>query len=186
MAFTLLITAMQLLTLVASTPNLPQSFVDNAKQVANTAIVFAQEEINKYQAELAKQATNAPTTTTAPTPPTAPLGVIINQPNPIMENKEDILVKVINVGPKDEVNGLPFGSFSLRISVLDASGKYLEKAPITIKTPDGQKTVEPNGMSTPDLKDWNTTFTYVPKAAGTKSLTFTSGTLSKTIEVIAE
>ena len=180
---------MQLLTLVASTPNLPQSFVDNAKQVANTAIVFAQEEINKYQAELVAQAT-VTTIQPVPTPqPITPLGTItnqpINQPIIIMENKEDILVEVFNVGQKDEINGIPFGSFSIRISVLDASGKHV-KVPITIQTPDIQKTAEPNGMTHKDLGDWNLTYTYIPQSAGKKSLTFTSGALSKTIEIVAK
>ena len=49
-AISLLMTAMQLLTMVSASPNLPQSFVDNAKSIANTAITIAQDEIAKYNA----------------------------------------------------------------------------------------------------------------------------------------
>lgn len=46
-AISLLISAMHLLNLVQANPTLPQSFKDNATNIANTAIVYAQNEINK-------------------------------------------------------------------------------------------------------------------------------------------
>lgn len=46
-ALTLLMTAMQLLTMVANTPNLSVEFKNNAIQIANQAIVVAQDEIAK-------------------------------------------------------------------------------------------------------------------------------------------
>lgn len=46
-ALTLLITAMQLLTMVANTPSLPVEFKNHAIQIANQAVIVAQEEIAK-------------------------------------------------------------------------------------------------------------------------------------------
>ena len=68
-ALILLITAMQLLTIVASSPNLSQSFKDNAIIVANTAITLAQSEIEK-----------AATTTEQVIVPIQNLGSITSQP----------------------------------------------------------------------------------------------------------
>lgn len=48
-ALTLLMTAMQLLTMVANTPSLSTEFKNQAIQIANQAIVVAQDEIGKNQ-----------------------------------------------------------------------------------------------------------------------------------------
>lgn len=51
LALSLLISAFQLLTLVAHTPNLPPSFVNQAIQISNTAITVAQTELAKIPSE---------------------------------------------------------------------------------------------------------------------------------------
>lgn len=80
-AITLLISAMQLLTLVQSSPTLPQSFRDNAISIANQAIVYAQTEIAKTQqvTQQAEQAFPVPTCTLVGSTYIDPVGNVVGR-----------------------------------------------------------------------------------------------------------
>src|SRR3990167_327955 len=105
-ALTLLITAMQLLTIVASSPNLSQSFKDNAIMVANTAITLAQSEIEKANAVVA-------TTTEQVIVPVVNLGSITNQPIQVMPTQFQWSTNIT----KSRVSRLADGSMYLDVSM---------------------------------------------------------------------
>ncbi len=199
-ALILLISAMQLLTLVSGNPQLPQSFKDNVILIANRAISVAQEEINNQQQivptptpvqvqEQVVQATPQPVIIYTPPPvvgganPTPP-------PMPPEVDKSDLIITQTKSSPRDATNGMPFGAYSFTFSLLDKYGKYIPHAKITLSAPDnlyGNSVVgDANGESGRDTSDWSGAFQYVPTKAGVKTLTFSGGGKTKTIEIIVE
>lgn len=179
-ALSLLMLALSLLTQVANTPNLPQSFRGNAVSIANIAIV----EANKAIAEQ-----NAATTTPTPVPTISPMtvqdvtpqptfGAIIQPPMPAPQDLSGITVST-DTDTKNE--------YAFKVSVLDTNGKHILKAPITISIPTHTfpewytMNRETNGQSTTGSADWKTTFGEINLPKGTHDVTFTSGNLTKTI-----
>lgn len=73
-ALGLLISAMQLLTLVQANPNLPQSFRDEVEVIAKHAIVVAKEEIAKAQVPQPQVQTQVVVQEVAPVTPSVPIG----------------------------------------------------------------------------------------------------------------
>ncbi len=101
-----------------------------------------------------------------------------------------ISVAVVNQAPASIANDLPFGSFSLKVIVLDFNGKNTNKAVVTMTSPNNllgvtrEKTVD----TTTDLhsEDYYTTFEYIPTKKGAVTLTFASGNLVKTFDLLVQ
>jgi len=108
-ALTLLISAMQLLGLVQTNPQLPQSFKENAIVVANQAITFAQIEIAKNQSS-----------TIQPVVPTQPSFGSITPSQPV--------ATILEV---EDLNGNHYGggcqTLYYRLRVLDQNGNEMSK-----------------------------------------------------------
>lgn len=179
-AITLLMSAMQLLALVNGNPSLPQSFRDNAVIIANKAIAVAQDEIANAN-KTAEQPVILPVVQ-----PVAPLP--FNQPTygsiQPMEDKSEIVVTLVSTSKPDAINSMPFGEYGYNVAVLNSEGKNIEMAEITFVGEDNvypQKTRKADSISATGMKDWTGTFSYAPTSKGMKTLTFTSGTLTKTL-----
>lgn len=90
----------------------------------------------------------------------------------------------------DEINSLPHGAINYRVGVTDGAGNYLKDVEITFNGEDNiessNRTKSPNGVTSKELADWSASFSYAPRSAGTKTITVTSGSLTKTIEVVVE
>lgn len=186
-AINLLISAMTLLTMVQQNPNLPQSFKDSATGIANQAIVVAQDEIAK-----ANQTATTPIVINTVTPvqtvqqPTFG-GIITPMETPI--DKSAIIAELFKID-KDPAWSY-FGMYTLKVSVLNAKGEYVNKAEVTMSAPeDYLQTVGQNKESrftearqNNDDKNWYVTFPYIPMTQGSKNVTFTSGNLSTSITI---
>jgi peptidoglycan hydrolase-like protein with peptidoglycan-binding domain len=123
--------------------------------------------------------------TTPPTPPT-----------PVPEiDKSDLLVQQIGLSKRDPTNNAPYGEYSFRVSVLDKNGKYRNDAIVTVQLPSDdlyevlqKQTSSPrtrtvNAVTSSPLNDWYVVFSYVPTTTGQKTLTFTSGPLTKSLTI---
>jgi len=88
------------------------------------------------------------------------------------------------------------GSFNWKISVFDKSGNYIFNAPVHMDAPDdsypsgdyNNPNVNKltNGQSYSGTKDWNTSFSYYSNVPGNKTLTFSSGDITKNVTVFIE
>lgn len=206
-AYTLLIMASQLLTMISGTPNVSDALRQQGIQVAHYAI----DEANRQLAILNTQPIIIDTVSTS-TPAQPP---VQNNENVIyvpyyagtapqvqkpMEDKSGITVNIVNTTEKDVINSVPFGTYTIRVRVLDTDGNstcgtYCDnprdvnatKVPISMNAPDNQggdiveKVID--GKETPKSKDYYTSFLYVPTKKGNKNLTFTSGDLTKDLEI---
>ncbi len=181
-AYTLLLLAFHLLTIVSTTPNIPDSLKQTAISIANQAIVEANREI----ALSANQDIIIPV---APAPVYVPQDPITGstQITNTMEDKSAVTSEIIKTSPVDKENSVPYGSYTIRLRVLDESGKTVNGAPVTIDAPSNaggdekQKTIDTR--ETPSSLDYYTSFEYVPTTKGKKTLTFTSGNLTNTLEI---
>lgn len=166
-AIALLISATQLLTLVATNPNLPQSFRDNAVQTANFAISTAKAEIAK-----------TPTTEIAVTP------VILGQ-SPAMTTEapaetpitREVIITPYAQTPVDALNGLPFGSHMFKVALV-VNGTHVKGAQITMSSDTKTETKETNGQSEINSGDWTASFEYIPTSDGPHTITFTADGVS--------
>lgn len=158
--------AFNLLTAAQANPNLSQEFRDQAVAVANQAISVA-------QAELATASSTAATSTPDVSTPIG--GAVL----------PDATIPVVTEEPQDQSkivitpSGASNGAYAFTVSVLDAAGKPVKLAPISL-TVDGitqKKTT--NTQTTKNSGDWRTTFEYIPQGAGSKELVFTSGDLAE-------
>ena len=211
-ALLLLISAMQLLTLVSGNPQLPQSFKDSVIIIANRAIAVAQEEINNQRqivstptpAQVQEQVVQAtpPPVIIIPTPQS--VGAIPSIP---MEDKTEIFVRT---DPSETTT-------SFWVNVVDADGNYVYDAPVKFTTPEGLVETRTtsnlsknrdgkfvNLLTVPrgvdgrlDFNDptvsvsnvpyfWYNTFNYTPSSKGKKVLTFETLGKTKTIEIVVE
>lgn len=122
-----------------------------------------------------------PTTTN----PSTNLEGVNNSPTPtptVVESKSmvDIVIPEPRVYPASQGN--PYGHLLfVGVSVLDENGANKFLADVSMNDGDGviieQQT---NTQSGTNKGDWTATFSYAPKSAGDKILTFTSGDLTKT------
>src|SRR3990172_3777038 len=98
-AIGLLMTALQLLTAVSTTPNLPQDFKDNAIRVANIEINEANRQLADYQTtsiiEVIPEAIELPSSGSTMVTP---------------DDKSNILVTLVKRTEKDKENSVPFGA----------------------------------------------------------------------------
>lgn len=123
-------------------------------------------------------------------------------------DKSDILVKTIFATSKK--SGDPFGEYIFIVGALDKGGNYIKDTLIKIKTPpddsytkaveSGSWTIENFVANTEKLPSytpmssnndcgnytcdsWSVTLGYVPQTSGTKEITFTAGSQTKTITI---
>lgn len=116
-------------------------------------------------------------------------------PTQTMQDKSDLLIEVIKTAENGQEN-MPYGQYNFIVSVLDKNGEYLKDQLVTMSaneslfkgvTEDYEKLTSRNSgvdwrgnMS----KDWKTgDFNYIPSTKGIKTITFTSGTLSKNYQL---
>jgi small ligand-binding sensory domain FIST len=168
-------TAMQLLTAVQSQPNLPQSFRDNATQVANYAITYAQAEIANAQAA----SPDAMLPSAILEPISVPL-LVGSSPSPMAEPFKQIQVEV-----ESYMKG--------------ADGPYVNLFAFYLE--DGKKTADMNITATADdagTFSYGTVktqkigygdgqpgayFVYSPASPGERTLTFTANGVTKQVTV---
>lgn len=115
---------------------------------------------------------------------------------PVVDRSE-LVVTANTPSKKDPENNVPYGEFSFFVSVLDKDGNHTEGALVTPTYPSdnlytqlgktglGQDAgaKKTTNRSNADIKDWNAGFTYHPTTVGTKTITFTSGSLTKSVTV---
>ena len=137
---------MQLLTIVASSPNLSQSFKDNAIIVANTAITLAQSEIEK-----------AATTTEQVIVPIQNLGSITSQPIQAMPIQYQWSTNIT----KSRVSKLADGNTYLDVSMTptykvskDGGGFNDGREPIIITIAPNEGLGDPNGFILQPVSRW--------------------------------
>jgi hypothetical protein len=169
-ALTLLVSAMQLLTLVANNPNIDAEFKANAINIANQAIVVAQEEITKANTPAEPLPTNIGNMTPEPT-------VSISEPT---INKEIITELTRTFEPKD---GTPFGEYIIRVGYKE-NGKY-KGTDFTFTNTGETKDSTGSERSVRDLENnilytaIETFFVYAPESKGDKVLNFTANGIDK-------
>lgn len=203
LALTLLISAQTLLAMVMGNPALPQEFKDNAIQIANNAIVVAQEELQKPIEVVVQQTTPVvvPVQST-PVVQTAPVPVVVTpvQPAPtfgsITHNVPQIMKEII---VKNETNvvidaiTVPANTLSVffNIDYRENDKSVLES--VTATTDEGvTRTFNKNeracSMSSMGGKrdDCSVNYLYRTTTSGPHSVTFTVGDTSKTININVE
>lgn len=169
-AYTLLVLALQLLTLVSTTPNVTPELRAQAVSVANTAIAAA-------NAEIAQPKQVAQSTYVTPAPV---LGATMSAP---MADESRVTAEVVQVSPADPVNGVPHGTYFIRVRVYDANGTTVSGASVAMSAPGENRAKTIDTRETPESSDYFTTFAYTPQSAGDVSITFTSGSLSTSLPI---
>ena len=187
-ALALLLLAVNLLTQVANSPNLPQSFKDNAVSIANVAISEANKEL-------------AATSTAI----ISPISVAAIQPivNPQIQNQQPIFGSTMQTSmsetPTDKSaitllsQDIDYrGLYAFVVQVLDTNGKPIHKAPIHISTsvtlPEWYTIDRYTDSEGPTSKseNWRTTFGEIALIKGSNTIIFTSGNLTKEITITVE
>lgn len=102
-------------------------------------------------------------------------------------DKSDLLVTYERVGKVDVENGLPYVQFAFNVTVLDKDGANVKDAIVKMTGLNDNAYNETerktNTHTGTNNQDWYTTFGYAPKTVGGKIVTFTSGSLSKSVMV---
>lgn len=178
-ATALLILAIHLLTMVANNPNLSDAYRQEINQVANAAIVAAQDAMSTTT-----PVTSNSSGTIQPVVPQVHTHLTGALTGTMTEDQSAIVVTNQGQiqGPND-VNGAPFGTYWFNVTVLDANGNPVPHVSIQM-TGDGSTTTRTadtvNGLNG---TNYHTTFSYEPQSQGDKSFTFTSGNLTQTLEL---
>jgi hypothetical protein len=173
---TLLISAVQLLTLAQSNPNLPQSFRDSAISLANYSIQVAQEAIKNQSNEIATATVNIPVIE-----PQVNYGSVI-QPQTIIMPEVKKEIRINNLNRSINYEG---AYYSFNASYLE-DDKELPGISITISSDDDGK-IQSNGIEYTktatqitrklDNAAW---FQYLPKDEGMRTLTITANGITAT------
>lgn len=126
-------------------------------------------------------------TPVVPTPAPTPI------PAPVVD-KSEIIIKVI---PNTYTNELrPYPEWDFIVKVLDTSGKVTDSLDISVTLPVDNNSKYTNPTTLPANKNttpgrigyvspesWGAEFNYIPTTPGTKTLVFTSGSLTKSVTV---
>jgi len=160
-------------------------------------------EMQRIQTPVVTQPTNPPVTTTpTPTPtPTPPQNGSIAPVAEAPVDKSEIVVLTTKSLP-DPAGGMIYGAFNFKITVLNKDGKSAFGTPVKVSFPSDaiyprneNKTPEEdlkdnsninktlNGKASDEAEHWYTSFQYIPATTGTKTITFTSGNLTKSVTV---
>ena len=105
--------------------------------------------------------------------------------SPLVDKSE---IKVVSIRMMDshfDPRNTPFGQAWFFVAVLDSEGKNEYDANVTMTSSDGIILTRPTSNSDKAINndDWKAYLYYIPKSAGDKDITFTSGDLTKTITV---
>ena len=110
-----------------------------------------------------------------PTPVTNP---------PIVEVDHSDMVVTLNSSETATQNGSPFGEWVYKVVLHDKKGNIVSGANVHLDAPNDN--INPWFDETLNRASENALFSYIPTTAGTKTLTFTSGSLSKTVTIVVE
>lgn len=195
-ALALLISAVQLLTLVLTTPSLPPSFREAAVFIAQQAITASKAELSQNPAAGISTSTidqlTVPTYS-QPIQPASQPSTLYAMPEPT--DRSAILIIVSFLGERSVSTTTPYGEYGIKVQVLDPKGKPTKGALVMFTRPADDKNIEWNSNpnerltlndTTPNANDWSTDFGYIPSTAGDKKLTFTSGSLSQTYQLTVQ
>lgn len=118
---------------------------------------------------------------------TAPAPVVV-VPVVAPVDKSAIVVKIEEASNSSKTTETPYGEYPITVSVLNSKGAYSTDASVTFARPSDDMNVVWNQANTKNINGvnngvWSVPFTYIPSTPGTKTLTFTSGSLTKTVTV---
>lgn len=184
-ALTLLISAFQLLTMVAHIPNLPQSFKDSAISIANQAIAVAKDEV--ATADQSVPTNQSATITVQNIQPVAPTfgvqstiqSVII----PVMDKSE---IKTTVTKIKQGNSDAPFGVYFVKVEVLGTDGNNINGLDVTMNAQDNlfsPETEKIDTVLTLGSKGYYHTFVFQPTSVGTKTIDISSNNMNKSVTV---
>lgn len=187
-ALTLLMTAMQLLTMVANTPNLSVEFKNNAIQIANQAIVVAQDEITKSNTIQIPQIT--PQVIQTVTQPVQNTQVL--QPSTFGSIISSMEIEANITDERQPSADNPHGLFGITVRVKE-QGVY-KKVAVTMSAQDQLPALDnpsnnvkvTDTQSSKNANDWSAVFLFVPTSVGSKNITFNYGETSKTLTINAQ
>lgn len=80
-------------------------------------------------------------------------------------------------------DNIPYGQYGFDVSVLDSNGNYTKGAAVTMTSDLGPDTEYTNDLDYGGLTKYDRGFDYIPLTLGVKTLVFTSGNLSQTIQL---
>lgn len=194
---TLLVSALHLLQLVQGSPNLPQPIRDNAITIANSAIVYAQQQINLSQTTMPQtqpQVGSTFGTSTTPgisSPPV--LGSTSPSPSTPQDCQEDLVITDYSPNPSNPVAGLgssngsnPNEKYDFVIPSIHATAKCSSEwyTEITSNIPDFEQPSRKMGFSKIDsgyLLTGKVAGIYPMYQAGTYTITMTVSNKDKSI-----
>lgn len=183
---TLLMAAVQLLTIVQGNPNLPQSFRDQAVAIANYSIEVANVELVKL---------NTVSTSTAPAPvtPTPPptLGSITVPPTPTQQPMPEVSkeIRVVYDNTRTNQNGVYYDVYAFYLE----DGQYKSDVDITFSSDDdgtfvgGGKAYNKTGVARTRMGSGTTSnpaahFQFTPKDVGERTIAVTANGVSATVK----
>ena len=169
--------AESLITVVQASPSTP------ASAFVNMLIAFTVDTI----APVVSVQQQAPTFGNVTPVQNIPVETVNNSPLTITPVVQSVVmtpeIVVRNIRKIEASEHLPFGRVQIDVSVTGTDGKYERSTDVTITTPEGTDTRKTNNQYTNNSEDWFATFPYIPESAGVKSITLTSGTLTKILEI---
>ncbi len=178
---TLLVAALQLKIALLS-PNIPVSFRDSATQTVDYVITQAEAQINNPDT-----ATTTPVITqTFPQVDLTPILPVEIPQQPIFGSvpmdKSDITIQVIDSSPAS--NDMPFGRKELYVSVFDKDGNLAKNVEVKMDAPNNLMKTIPEDLDQFTNLTGHANFNWIPSQQGTTTITFTSGNLVKTIDIV--
>ena len=186
--------ALQLL-IAAQQPNVPEITKNQAISLAMYAIEVAQE-------ERAKQAVIAPVVAPVYIAPVQPAFSAIIPPMVENVDKSALVIGISEIIPPRDINiaEVPYGSWYIKVEVLDSAGKHVKFAPYeayvdgVIQTngtqSDGQGGSKPitireaNNITNENPTDYFGIYAFTPKEEGTYTVKITSGEKSDYVTVV--
>lgn len=180
-ALALLILAMQLLTTVNNTPNLPPSYIAAAQQIATLAINDAEAELSTSSSTPVVSNDTIQAITESATDSTPLAGSIDNMAD---ENTQPTPQPTLSVSAaylfSPVSTAYPYGVYAFDVTFLDSTGTPVPHASITMTDPSGnEETRNADTVNGIGGKNYHATFLYTPEATGTEQFTFTSGELTQ-------
>lgn len=170
--------AVALVSNINASPNLPVDVRNNGLQFAQYAINVS----NEYL--LSMSSTTEPSKTISVGSPVAPDPVlpIISSSIQTMEQiqNQEAPVSKADIVVKPSYNGDT--TYYFEVSVLDANGDAVKDSSVSLSVDSSELFTQETGNSTFGEKNYSTTFNYKPEGS-TSPVVFTSGNLSKTVEL---
>lgn len=108
------------------------------------------------------------------------VGGVISVPQPV--DKSEITAEVIRGPFGYRIDDQPYGIYFIKVSMIGSDGRYVINNPIRMQSNNDKDNLKINNSSD-EIRNAGETFGYYPTSAGLKTLTFTSGNLSKSITI---